>query len=130
MVTLKTLVKSTPQQIFDQVANHLYEQAKQSVGDNGCMYRGPNNLKCAAGCLISDEEYKKKFDGPDGVNWEDMIERKYVPKKHGRLIASLQENHDFLIKWDKKSFVKSLNQNLAITAKEFNLEFTPFPPKK
>lgn len=59
------------QEIFDKVANHLLKQNERSEkliaelnGFEGtaCMYRGPNGLKCAAGCLIPDELYNPSFE--------------------------------------------------------------------
>lgn len=43
----------------DKVEQHLIQQKARSVDvDNSvCMYRGPNGLMCAAGCLIPDELY-------------------------------------------------------------------------
>ena len=51
------------QSLFDYVARHLLRQNAQSLvifgdrNDNSCVYRGPNGLKCAAGCLIEDRLY-------------------------------------------------------------------------
>lgn len=64
----------TNEQIFDRVAEHLLKQGQKSMSDgpyymdsvivtNGCMYRGPNGLKCAIGCLISDEMYDHSLEG-------------------------------------------------------------------
>jgi hypothetical protein len=56
------------QEIFDKVAVHLLTQGCKSEGkkpDGGtdCLYRGPNGEMCAAGCLISDEQYNPKMEG-------------------------------------------------------------------
>jgi hypothetical protein len=75
MITLKTLKNSTDQEVFDQVANHLLTQNKRSVSatDNTlCVYRSPDGLKCAAGCLIADDEYDPRMEGS---NWKEMYER-------------------------------------------------------
>lgn len=46
------------QEVFDKVATHLLTQKKRSIDSKkGCLYRGPDGLKCAVGCLIPDEEY-------------------------------------------------------------------------
>lgn len=43
----------TPQEIFSTVLAKLTEQGVASVDDsNACVYRGPNNHRCAAGHLI------------------------------------------------------------------------------
>lgn len=52
--------------IYQKAANHLKEMIcndKPAINDSGdCMYRSPNG-PCAVGFLISDEVYKKSFEG-------------------------------------------------------------------
>ncbi len=102
MITLKTLPQATAQEVFDQVAKHLLTQMKKSVAKRAaesasdskdyCMYRGFDGTKCAAGCLISDDEYKLEFENH---NWSHLFGTKYlVPKEHGHLIMKLQNIHD------------------------------------
>ena len=51
------------QKIFNKIAKHLLKQNKRSLNADGrCVYRGPNGLKCAIGCLIPDKIYNKKMD--------------------------------------------------------------------
>jgi len=59
------------QEAAEKMAYHLGFQNKQSKDGNGnCLYRGPNELKCALGCLIPDELYESKFDyGGLGLGW-------------------------------------------------------------
>ncbi len=53
----------TEQEIFDTVAIHLIKQGKQSADAFGnCLYRGPEGLKCAVGCLIPDEVYQRNME--------------------------------------------------------------------
>ena len=67
MITLKTLPQATAQDVFDHVTQHLLKQGKRSVSSTGaCQYRteqAEGVLKCAAGCLITDDEYNSKFEG-------------------------------------------------------------------
>lgn len=61
----------TMQEIFDKVVNHMLTQGKRSavqrpyLTSQACLYRGPDGLKCAVGCLIPDSEYSTAFDDPD-----------------------------------------------------------------
>ncbi len=95
-ITLATLPQATAQQVFDQVARHLLTQNEQSGVSTraglDCMYRGPNGLMCAAGCLIGDDEYKPSFEfnswGPG------LAEAGAVPNAHCNLIEDLQRVHD------------------------------------
>jgi len=95
-VTLKTLAEATAQQVFDQVAKHLLEQGVRSMSeapdeDEFCLYRGPEGLKCAAGCLISDNEYE---DGMEGRGWRNLVNNGYASNAHIDIIDCLQSIHD------------------------------------
>lgn len=92
MVTLKTLEQSTPQQVFDHVATHLLTQNKRSTNKNrDCLYKSPEGLKCAAGCIIADDEYNEKMED---VVWRMLVRREVVPEAHMELISDLQYCHD------------------------------------
>lgn len=101
------------QDIFNFVATHLMAQGAKSMYPDGllCGYRGMNNRKCAAGCLIEDKHYSRRFEGK-GVStpmvWgaiEESIGRKIdrsdipageEPKSFSELslIRDLQKIHD------------------------------------
>ena len=80
-ITLTTLAEATQQQVFDQVATHLLvDQREKSYtldddGDDQCAYKMEddkgNTLKCAVGCLISDDEYvdPEDLDNIDDEDW-------------------------------------------------------------
>lgn len=93
MITLATLEKATARQIFDQVKNHLLTQNEkcQLVEHGACAYRNKEGLKCAAGCLISDDEYSENFECH---NWQALVESRVVPTAHYKLIKTLQMIHD------------------------------------
>lgn len=68
MITLKTLPQASEQEVLDQIAVHLLTQKQkcnngkdQTDPNYQCLYRNEEGLKCAAGCLIADDEYKKRF---------------------------------------------------------------------
>lgn len=97
MITLKTLPQATKQEVFEQVATHLLTQKAKSLKNENtvreiCMYRNPNGLKCAAGCLIADDEYF----GEDFENnrWSHLARNDKVPMVHVELIQHLQSIHD------------------------------------
>ena len=93
MITLKTLPQATAQEIFDQVAIHLLKQNQRSCReiDGVCVYRNSYGLKCAAGCLIGDDEYTPAFEDNTWGGLEDM---NLVPSNHNDLIVQLQRIHD------------------------------------
>ena len=58
-ITLATLPQATAQEVYSQVRNHMLTQGIQSMIEfHGCQYHGPEGLMCAAGCLVSDTEYR------------------------------------------------------------------------
>ena len=89
MITLATLPQATAQEVFDQMATHLLTQNEKSAG---YLFRYRlGRLKCAAGCLISDDEYKKSWEGRD---WDTLVNLNEAPKAHTDLILELQRIHD------------------------------------
>lgn len=106
MITLKNLGEATPIQVFNQVKEHLLKQGQRSVSGSNCMYRGDNGLKCAAGCLIANDEYDPIME----INsWAGALHKlegigKVYPDMyhHTKLIGELQVIHDgkFPFKWE------------------------------
>lgn len=101
IVTLANLKEATKQQIFDQVAAHMLTQNKASMkvegSDEFCAYRGDAGLKCAAGCLIADDEYKPEMDRSvfgNGTGWDTLVSRGLAPSEHEMFIGRLQRIHD------------------------------------
>jgi hypothetical protein len=94
-VCLANLTTSTAQEVFDHVADHMLRQGVKSQNEWGnCLYRGPNGLMCAAGCLIGDDEYNPDMDSEEQNTWSSMIEREFAPETHHELISTLQLIHD------------------------------------
>lgn len=123
MITLATLKEATAQQVFDQVVTHLRTQGERSTdAAANCVYRY-GKLKCAAGALISDDEYKPEMDGGSGLygtSWESLIKRELVPATgHTGLIGDLQcvhdswEGHSY---WEGKLAAVALTHSLTYTA--------------
>lgn len=83
----------TPQEVFDKVGVHLLQQGKRCVnGHRGdCLYRGPKGMSCAAGVLISDDEY---HEGLEHRGWLDLITAGEATTAHVQLIMALQTIHD------------------------------------
>lgn len=88
----------TEQEIFTKVANHLLTQNEPSVNsDYECLYRGPNGLKCAVGCLIKDEFYSADIErmavATCDVNAR-LISSGIIVDSH-ELLQALQQLHDY-----------------------------------
>lgn len=97
MITLTTLGMASKQEVFNQVCTHLLTQAAKSGDYDECKYRD-GELKCAAGCLIGDDEYRKEWET---WNWDHLVSLHKLPGAHKSLISRLQYIHDNreLIDW-------------------------------
>ena len=97
------------QEIFNKVKAHLLAQGKRSEDDHNCLYRGPDGLKCAVGCLIEDSAYNPTIEGSavvditSSTNKESKLLRAAlqdsgVELNHQtiNLLAQLQQLHDKL----------------------------------
>ena len=119
MITLKTLPQATAQEVFDQITAHLLKQGKAArSGTGACRYRVETQgeiLKCAAGCLIADDEYNSKFEGE---SWRKLASLQAVPSYHEDLIASLQRLHDTCLVNEWPAKLKQL-------AKDYGLQYNP-----
>jgi hypothetical protein len=122
----------TPQEVFDKVVFGLRAQGRKSErkdemdGTTVCLYRGPENTKCAAGLLIEDFEYADIMEGTNikGLleDWStdhsnpiaESLSLRLVP--HLELIVRLQTIHDI-------SEVKYWEQEFSRVADDFNLVY-------
>lgn len=85
-------IPNDPQVVFDTVARHLLTQKMKSQDDEGtCLYRGPEGLKCAAGCLIPDDKYSSTMEC---IVWDVLATIEIVPFTNKNLIVKLQLIHD------------------------------------
>jgi len=91
-ITLKTLKFADAEDVFFFIVRHLANQnARSTFHGHGCVYRNPEGLKCAAGCLIADDEYSKEFENK---TWKALRDAGEVPIEHADLINSCQTVHD------------------------------------
>lgn len=97
-ITLATLDTFTEQEVFEYVSKHLIKQNRKSfsiIGSTGvknCVYRSSKGDKCAAGCLMSDEEYDQSMENKV---WSILVSDGLITDKHKDLILELQKIHDF-----------------------------------
>lgn len=122
------------QEAFDKVVAHLKTQKKRSTeslslkaGDK-CLYRGPNGLKCAIGCLIPDELYDNNMDYGGNSSIQHALEKnpalaKYFSGIPLLLLSDLQRAHDAIMNWDENGFNETGFERLKIIASDFNLTY-------
>ena len=122
MITLKTLPQATAQEVFDHVTQHLLKQGKKAISAIGaCQYRvetAEGVLKCAAGCLIADDEYNRMFEY---LAWKSLVNDRKVPSAHKDLITSLQKMHDTCL-------VSEWPERLRQLAADYDLQYNPPQP--
>lgn len=119
-VTLRTLPDATEQEIFDWVTINLLEQGEKSIIGKGCQYRvyksNGDVLKCAAGWLMTEKEYKKRFDNGDfATDWAALVSEELVPEEHSEFIWRLQKVHDC-------TAIRSWKKEFRDIAAEYQLE--------
>lgn len=93
--SVKVTVEEAPltkQAIFDKVATHLLTQKKKSRDPKikTCLYRGPNGLKCAVGCLLRDDEITMKEN--DYTVWSLKLPNTLLGQEY--FLRELQIIHD------------------------------------
>lgn len=84
----------TKQEIFDTVAKHLLTQMERSESRKGCLYRGPNGLKCAVGVLIKDEFYSEELEYATADVSEVMAALEKSGVFYDEIMIDLQILHD------------------------------------
>lgn len=87
----------TEQEIFDEVWDHFvvkkYPRSRGREGD-GCMYRGRDGARCAAGLFISDEQYDWDFEGRNLLDDTVVNALRKDVQEHRGLLRALQRAHD------------------------------------
>lgn len=115
------------QEVFNKIKAHLLSQKKRSVFqpaqssilETTCAYRGDDGLKCAVGCLISDEAYTPEIE----LNYSDSSIVRDALTKSGiemtdtmrLMIGRLQRIHDV-------APVEHWEAHLNDAAKDYNLQ--------
>ena len=99
----------TLQDAFDKMVRHLLSQGKRSYGNipdeadhpgtEGCLYRGPDGLMCAVGCLISDEDYDPRMENstplmPSMEMWMAANFAEDIRERAESVLSWVQDIHD------------------------------------
>lgn len=110
------------QNTFDKVVAHLRQQNCRAMDEIlGCRYRGENNTKCAAGCLIPDELYQPEMEGEGFSGTGDMCLAQRILHKLGYdtyFVKELQSIHD-------RHPVKDWETQFEKLAQKYSLKYQP-----
>lgn len=114
----------TPQEIFDTVAKHLFNQGKRcgerradEDGSFQCKYRGPLGTSCAVGIFIPDKAYDPVMEGSAVSALLDCDPPFKLPawmKENVRLLSDLQDVHDFECYWSSTREMKLRFRRVAL----------------
>jgi hypothetical protein len=87
-------LEKTNQEIFNRAWQHRIEQAAFAwdTERRGCMYRGPNGLKCSIGDQILDEEMPK-VEEITAIRFQSYLGQAAAGAR-GRFLEALQRAHD------------------------------------
>lgn len=106
------------QSVFDYAVAHMAAQGRRSTnGDSRCLYRGPDGLMCAVGCLIPDEEYSPSL--------EDMVVMNITPKQLPQALLPYGDNtllHQLQRCHDQALSPSRLREMLTMVAEDFSLD--------
>jgi hypothetical protein len=115
---------TTGQNLILTVWKEIHAQGYPSYNPNeGCMYRGPHNSKCAVGLFLTDEE-AEIFEGSSlhQLRITGRLPTRFVP--YAGLLQELQDAHDkYASKYDvwRKSFEEEMHK----IASKYNVELPP-----
>lgn len=123
----------TDQEIFDAVLNGIRTQSKASyrlsaAGSVNCLYRGKDEdnhvTKCAAGMLVSDENYSPNFENmPSGMIFErGAYGGKVTSEQAHHLLSDLQHAHDEQL---ARGDFAQWEARMAVLAERYGLVYTP-----
>lgn len=95
---------ATRSEVFHKVVNHLLDQNESSQNGTICVYRSPEGLACAIGCLIDDttaKHWDDHYRGETGIrSIYSRLQRsidpipKWLNDKNLNLLTDLQNLHD------------------------------------
>lgn len=123
----------TDQEIFNAVLNGIRAQGKASyrlsaAGSVNCLYRGKDEdnhgTKCAAGMLISDEDYSTTFENtPCGTLFGlGAYGGKITLNQAHNLLSDLQHAHDEQL---ARGSFPEWEARMVILAERYGLIYTP-----
>ncbi len=128
---------TTNQEILDYVTAHLRNQGRRSVASanatcfmGACLYRGPDGLSCAVGCLIPDEEYRpdmeRRFDElVDKFPRIGIYLRLAESCQRKQILMNLQRIHDNHEHWNRDGFSARGEGRIRFLAQTFGLVYQP-----
>jgi hypothetical protein len=113
------------QKAYETIRAHLIEQGRPAMDPmtGSCFYRAEGGLKCAVGCLISDDAYDETLEDatPLNVSVQQALRASgWVFTLGGyQFLRELQEAHDY---WQKSDGVDFVIERIDAAAENYGLE--------
>ena len=115
------------QKAYETIRAHLIEQGKPAMDPmtGSCFYRAEGGLKCAVGCLISDEAYHEKLE--DNTPSDERVQE--ALRKSGWdltesgffMLKEMQDRHDNWRAHDEDG-LQYVIERIDMVADDFGLE--------
>jgi len=112
--------------VFNYVIDHLRRQGLPSLASGLCAYRGENGTMCAAGALMTDEEYDPRWelkmidDLCRGNLLPNLLRERIEP--HLDMVADLQKFHDNYLEYDDGIFNKCTEEFVYHMRNKWNIQ--------
>ena len=115
------------QEAFTYMVNHLRKQGKCSIGKlqghSTCLYRHPDGMMCAVGCLIKDQHYHRGLEehGPTHESvFNALFESGWDVDEMLDLLDDMQGLHDNVHpdRWEGKFIEIAREHELKVPPKE------------
>lgn len=117
------------QYLFNTSVKGVIDQGTKSVKESdpySCVYRGPNNLKCAVGHLISDTYYDAGFESlgiADNDEIQDAVSESVGFELEDNAINLLTDLQDYHDNTPLTNFVEEFKDQASLIARHLNLEW-------
>lgn len=110
------------QEAFDLMVNHLITQGRPAVDDKGqCLYRGPNNTKCAVGILIPADKYTPALENLNPYQLVELHGLNFGEVETGFLFEAQNRLHDSPAGEPLENFVAEVKDNAQALARKWKL---------
>lgn len=118
--------KLTAQEIFNTVRDKMRAQGEPAFEGSACRMRTTDGLRCAYGCLLTDEEVETMPNfGVERLHEKGALPERFVP--HIQLLKELQNAHDGAAfgynfeGMDSTKWIDRFEASLVKIANRFNL---------
>lgn len=123
MINLRNITDYSLEEIWQYAYDCIVEQGEASVSSTGvCLYRGPEDKKCAVGHMIADEDFNEEFNSDSIssiINYFDLNEFDKEVKRKVNFLTALQDIHDNCWYLKGEEFISEYKKNMKELKQEY-----------